>query len=347
MSQTWFWNKGKDDTKGSVYKGRLNETKYTDFVRICKMAQGELKAEVSSRLKDWFPDVVCSDGFVYAKGTMPVLLTAHLDTVHKEPVRDFYEYTDENGNDILSSPQGIGGDDRCGVYMILRLLEETDFRPSILFCEDEEIGGIGSNKFCVSTYINDLKGMRFLIELDRMGSSDAVYYDDDNAEFHEWIYKVTGCIENYGSFSDISHLSPACMISSVNLSCGYYHAHTLKEEVNVNEMLGRVEAVKKLLKASEDLEAGFEYKEKVYYNNYYGRYYDNGADYYYSPTRVAGHRNTQDKSATLFVEWWDARERTSKNNYIEGVDENDCWVDFFFNNPNVCFNDVLDYEYTN
>ena len=78
-----------------------------------------------------------------------------MDTVHKETVKDFYEYYDEeNERHIISSPQGIGGDDRCGIYMILEILKTH--KCSVLFCEDEEAGGIGSEKFCKTEYITEL-----------------------------------------------------------------------------------------------------------------------------------------------------------------------------------------------
>ena len=53
--------------------------------------------------------------FILVRGTAPVLLVAHLDTVHTEPVKQICASDDGN---ILMSPQGIGGDDRCGVFAL-------------------------------------------------------------------------------------------------------------------------------------------------------------------------------------------------------------------------------------
>lgn len=52
--------------------------------------------------------------FILVKGVAPILLVAHLDTVHENPVKDIC--TSEDGN-ILMSPQGIGGDDRFDVLL--------------------------------------------------------------------------------------------------------------------------------------------------------------------------------------------------------------------------------------
>ena len=54
------------------------------------------------------------DNFILVRGTAPVMLVAHLDTVHTEPVKQICASKDGN---ILMSPQGIGGDDRCGVSL--------------------------------------------------------------------------------------------------------------------------------------------------------------------------------------------------------------------------------------
>lgn len=72
----------------------------------------------------------------------------------------------------MMSPQGIGGDDRAGVYMILRLIQ--DLHCHVLFCEAEEIGGHGAKAFVQSGIVPEVN---YIVEFDRMGSNDAVYYN--------------------------------------------------------------------------------------------------------------------------------------------------------------------------
>lgn len=269
--------------KNYDYMGTKNQSSYPKFVNLCTLGQNDLKVLLEIRLKAaGYTEIISGDGYVYAKGTTPVLLTAHMDTVHKKLIEDVYEYYDEEKNQhILSSPEGIGGDDRCGIYMILEIIKTH--KCSVLFCEDEESGGIGSKKFCKTEFIKDLSDLKYLIELDRTNGTDAVFYDCENDDFTKFITENTGYEESYGSFSDISHLSPACGVASVNLSCGYYNAHTTSEYVIMEEMFNTIEVVKKLL----DVECEqFEYIEKTYNFGYYGRYgyggydYDYGYDYY-------------------------------------------------------------------
>ena len=191
----------KGNTKSFAYytykknydrKGKKNQTSYPAFIEICKASQKELKKMLEIVLFEmWYEELITGDGYLYAKGTIPVLLTAHMDTVHKENVKDFYEYYDkEKKQHIISSPQGIGGDDRCGVYMILEIIKTH--KCSVLFCEDEEIGGVGSDKFCKTELVKELSELKYLIELDRANGTDAVFYDCDNDDFTKFIEDNTG-----------------------------------------------------------------------------------------------------------------------------------------------------------
>ena len=180
----------------------------------------------------------CNNEFILVEGEVPIMLLAHLDTVHKDPVRDICMTKDKN---ILMSPQGIGGDDRCGVYALVNAYELSVKKPWLLFTCNEEVGGIGAHYFS-KVYKNGklpkgLDDLKCLIEIDRKGSNDAVYYDCANEEFEKYITSK-GFKTDYGSFSDISVIAPELGIAAVNLSSGYYNAHTLSEYINRTELDG-------------------------------------------------------------------------------------------------------------
>lgn len=332
---------------------RKNATDHRLFVAICKLDAVDLKIYLNEVLRKYYPDTTeIGDGYLYAKGTLPVLLTAHMDTVHKELVNDFYEHKTSEGMTIISSPQGIGGDDRCGIYMILQILTTTELRPSILFCEDEEVGGIGSDKFCQTEFIKDLESMKFLIELDRANAFDAVFYDDDNQDFHEWIEAETGYKESWGTFSDISNLSPACGVSSVNFSCGYYNAHTTNEFVVVEEMENTTEMVKLLLqRATEEDVEQFKYVESVYkFNRYYTGYnYGGWGDWGDNGWTVSNYHESKETTypRKKIMEVYFIDHETSKETVWskEVSTEDEGWASFFFACPDVCMNDIYDYDF--
>ena len=239
---------------------------YTMFKKICRMAQPQLKDYLADKLLQTHEDVFVGDGFVYAQGKFPVLLVAHLDTVHKE-LPNVINY--DSNLQAFSSPSGIGADDRCGVYMVLQVIQH--YNCSVLFCEDEEIGGVGAEKFIQTTLAKGLS-FNYIIEFDRRGDKDAVFYDCDNPQFTEFItgkyYK-----EAFGSFSDISIVAPALKCAAVNLSCGYYNAHTTSEFVVMPEMEASIEAACEILEKTTENDK-FEYiASKRYYGGFYDEWY--------------------------------------------------------------------------
>lgn len=228
------------------------------FKEICKMNQMKLKGYLAKELET-YGNVKSGDGWLYRQGTFPVLLVAHMDTVHTDLPTKIK--VDENK---ISSPNGIGGDDRCGIYMILNILPYYDC--SILFCEDEEIGCIGSSKFAKTKLCESLVGkFNYIIELDRKGKNDAVFYDCDNQEFIKEIIKEDWKYDE-GSYTDICELAPVLDASAVNFSCGYYNAHTKKEYVMFDEMLDSINMVKCTLNRMP--EKRYEWIEQKHFGNF-------------------------------------------------------------------------------
>ena len=238
------------------------------FENICKMSQLRLKKYVEMKLRKTHNDITVGDGFVFAKGAFPVLLLAHLDTVH-DLLPGLIMYDGEKGT--ISCAEGIGGDDRCGVYMVLEIVKK--YNCSVLFCEDEENGGIGARKFIKTDLANELE-FNYAIEFDRRGSNDAVFYDCDNDDFTKFITKEF-YKKAHGSFSDICVVAPFVKCAAVNLSCGYYNAHTESEYVVLHEMEKSIEEACKILDRTTENDK-FEYIENDY-SDYYGAY---GGSYY-------------------------------------------------------------------
>lgn len=313
------------------------------FKQICKMNQSTLKKYMEKFFTDIDYNVVNEDGFLYAtpkENSVPVLLVAHMDTVHKEQCD---EIVNENGK--LSSPQGIGGDDRCGVYMIMDVVKEHSC--PVLLTEDEEKGGIGARKFVNSEYINNLN-VNYMVEFDRRGSSDAVYYSCDNKEFKEFIDENTFLKEAQGSYSDISTIMPAAKIAGVNVSCGYYNAHTVAEYVVFEEMVDVIDTVKNLIKVKVD--EPFKYIAKVYPKFSYGETYGFGHQYSlydrtYSKKYAKTSINDLDLDIELEVIWSDINGEEQAD-VCYGKTKAECWFNFFMDNPNACMDMVTDYSWS-
>lgn len=313
------------------------------FEAICRMSQKTLKIYLEAQLKRLDYSPIVEDGYIYAKGEVPILLTAHMDTVHKQLPTIIVTEKTEDGKTKVSSPYGIGGDDRCGIYMILKLLEKH--KCYVLFCEDEEIGGVGSDKFCMTEHIKDLTEMIYMVELDRANEKDAVFYNCDNEDFTNFITDNTEYKESWGSFSDISNLSPETGIASVNLSCGYYNAHKTDEFVILEEMENTISVVDNLISTTKsDIPEPFVYIENNYtnycgygYSGYYGGYeYNNYSQYY-------GHDISVNSDVVYLEVIYLNKDRKEITTYVEGVTEENAWYSFFMENDETCFKDVLDF----
>ena len=241
----------------------MNELAY-----LLRLTQEELKIELYDYLRRKKMNPVFEDGFVYAEGEIPILLVAHMDTVFENPpVQLLY---DKKEKKLFNPNGGLGGDDRCGIYAILQLLEK--FKPYVLFTEDEEIGCVGAEKAIQK--INK-PNVKYIIEFDRRGKDDCVFYECGNEKFIDYIESFNFKI-NYGSYSDISVLGSAWDIATVNLSCGYYNEHTSREYVIFDQLQKTIKRAKHMLKAIKNAPY-FDYQEIRYDSNistYY--FYDDG-----------------------------------------------------------------------
>lgn len=247
-----------------VTDGTKRNERFEDY---CLESQGSLKKMLGKRLKKLGREIVKGNGFLYSKGNFPVLLVAHLDTVHEKKAKEIVYSVDR-----IYSPQGIGGDDRCGIYMIMEIIKEIPCH--VLFCEDEEMGGIGAREFVKTELCKSLVGdLLYAVELDRMNANDAVFYNCDNPEFEKFITE-TFWKKAYGSYTDIVTVCPALQIAGVNLSCGYYNQHTKKEYVDLTQMETAIAEVKALLHRTTENDL-FEFIEEEEDNVYlwgYGGY---------------------------------------------------------------------------
>ena len=213
----------KVETNKNKYADRPNSfAKYNIdkvlLTKLLKMTQPEVKRFCKGFLKSFGYKPVLKDGFLFAQGDLPIALVAHMDTVFSPPTS--LKFTKNS----VTSPTGLGADDRAGIYGILEMVRRG-YRPTIILLEDEEIGGIGAYKFIDQDITLDV---RYMIELDRQGQDDAVFYDCDNIEFTNYICEF-GFKKATGSFSDISIIAPHYGVGAVNLSIGYYSQHTINE----------------------------------------------------------------------------------------------------------------------
>lgn len=221
------------------------------FKSILRSTQDDLHEYLSKQILSLYSkeDCVIDFEYIFAKGKIPILLCCHLDTVHKKlPETIIY---DQETN-MMWSPEGIGGDDRCGLWAILHILaSDPKNMPSVLFTTEEETGSWGAAEASIGLLDHQFD-FKMAIELDRRGLDDCVFYRCDNKAFQEKIESY-GFVTKIGSRSDICEICPKWNIAGVNLSIGYFSEHTLSETIDINAMMSTVEKVQKILKDHDKL----------------------------------------------------------------------------------------------
>lgn len=277
---------------------------------LLKADEKQIRKILIKELKENGYTPVIHNDFIYAEGTVPVMLVGHYDTVPKPP-----KYV-VNRNGILSAKKGLGADDRAGIYAILTLM--VKHHCHILFTGGEETGGIGAKAF-VKSGIKPAE-LNYIIEMDRRGENDAVYYQGDNEEFEEFITSF-GWETDWGTYTDICELAPALGVSAVNLSIGYQNEHTHKETLDTAVMSKNIARIPAMLDGKF-----YEWKEKPdhYYYSGYGKSFD-----WYGYEEIAIKYEDKDGTVKTSVSW--------------GASVEEALGTFFMEHPDICYQDVIDY----
>lgn len=183
------------------------------------------------------------------------LLIAHTDTV-REPPHDkgltgnieYYRVAmDKNhpANEVTviksKNKRILGGDDMCGVHIILELLRSGK-RFNFVFTDNEEnIYEASSRKFLYEFDTDIIENCNYGIIIDRRGNSDIICTANGygSIDFETAIYDVSkiggfGFRPTRGVMCDADFFRN--VISCANLSAGYYSAHSDKEFVVWEDM---------------------------------------------------------------------------------------------------------------
>lgn len=133
--------------------------------------------------------------------------------------------------------ENLGADDKNGVFICLECLKKYD-TLKVVFFREEETGCKGSS----AAYMPFFDDVRFVIQPDRKGNSDLIthigYLELCSEKFMEAMEpEKWGYWEENGMMTDVLALKEQGLsINCINLSCGYYNAHT-NEEITVKKDL--------------------------------------------------------------------------------------------------------------
>lgn len=243
---------------------KISEEDFKLFTGLVKLTQDELHKKLYKFLRRYYKkeNIINTKEYLIGIGNVPIGLVAHMDTVFNSPPEHIY-YDDRKW--IFWSPEGLGADDRAGIFIILKVLM-FGVLPTVIFTTDEEMGGLGASQL-VDDYPDAPVKLKYLVQLDRRNHKDAVFYDCTNDDFINYIENY-GFIYEDGIFSDISILCPAWDIAGVNLSVGYVNEHSYLETLNMATALNTFKQVLLLINNSVFAQF-FDFGEKdLYYKKF-------------------------------------------------------------------------------
>ena len=143
----------------------------------------------------------------------------------------------------------LGGDDACGVFIVLNLIEEYGENISFAFFSSEETGMWGSRFLSIEFDMKDM--FPYTILLDRMGNSDIICTQNGygSEEFEGALFNIGekfGYKPNKGFISDADTMRKYS--ATANISCGYFNAHSEKEYVIYEEVVKAYNFCEEILK---------------------------------------------------------------------------------------------------
>ena len=227
---------------------------------------GDKYAEINivKYLQSWNSDLKQDTyGNLYILNPWTPLVCAHMDTVQmwKDTNAITVNWLIIKNWDIKAKPTIntytknkqwwgiIGGDDKCGVAMLMQLYEEYWDNISILFTRQEETGCHWIAAFA-KEHGEELKELNYCLVLDRRWEWDIIGYNnwycskqfEKNLSKHiksfwyepaDWLSSDANVISRY--------------INTVNLSVWYYNPHMDTEYINIQDFLNAYAAVDYLL----------------------------------------------------------------------------------------------------
>ena len=242
----------------------MNKNKLFNILEMSTFKlMGYLHSAIRSKHYTIYTD---DDNYIFAvpkKASNHVMLVSHIDTVSRPKKVVLHE-----NNGVLRNLNGVlGADDRAGVFAVLEIVEKSikanQPLPNLLFTNYEETGGVGVRQFCKDKIAQNVEtDIWLMIELDRRGVNDAVYYSDPELAVKDLVDAV-GYKEAWGSYSDVSTLSDHNDIAHVNLSIGYFNEHSKDEILVLSIVEYAIDNVLALMPMVER-QYNIEYKPKGY-----------------------------------------------------------------------------------
>lgn len=199
------------------------------------------------RENEKYPCVVCHTDTVHPIDSINVF-EEMLPNAHKELKPSLKAYNDHG------EPTGIGGDDKCGVFACMTLLDEMETLKAAFFVS-EETGCHGSKYADPSFFSNVGYAIQFDAPENWMITETCfgTRLFEKGGEFHNVCDKVLSESMNEKKefmnhpYTDVYALKNLFDFSCINISIGYYQYHTRNEYVVIEDVFNGIDMGKKMI----------------------------------------------------------------------------------------------------
>lgn len=225
--------------------------------------------------EDDFGNLIITKGVLCNNEAYPCVV-AHLDTVHKEN-EVFINNSDllplDINHNIITSKYGVGGDDKCGIAIALKLLDEIDKLKIIFFVREEikDKKNVGSN-LINPIFLNDVG---YVIGFDSPEFNRAAltckYIKLMNKSFFNTVFPI--CEKNgltrfkAETSTDVMYLRRKINVPCMNIGSGYYKQHTLNEYVKIDDVIKSYSLGKELILHLGNKKYFFKHENIITYNS--------------------------------------------------------------------------------
>lgn len=218
-------------------------------------------------------------------------VVSHIDTVHTSHKNLISEkqYLDIKEDDLgiltayfpnSETQTGIGGDDKCGVYVCLEMFGKFDKLKGAFFVE-EEIGMRGSKESDDNFFSNVGYAIQFDAPSDNwiteICSGVKLFDDEFKGLITETLNECGYTKFSKDPFTDVNQLASKYDFNCLNLGCGYYKQHTSGEYVVISEVSNSLKAGEKLIQKL-GVEK-FTHKKILMFENFYDPIFENDWDF--------------------------------------------------------------------
>ena len=266
----------------SVPTKTYQEDKMVDYI-LSELSQIEgIKVEVDSYKNIYVTKGTLDEGEFYP------MFISHTDTVHnlvdeiivkEEYLLRPYTFGKDFGSEQVlclkaydkdGKPTGIGGDDKCGIYICLELLRQLD-KVKVAFFVSEETGCHGSKM----VNLDFLKDVGYCTQYDAPGdhlisfSCMGTVLFDIESDFYKIAYNAISegfhneMLVQSHPYTDIMIMKQKSDLSCINMSCGYYNMHTSNEFVSIYDVERAIIAGKNMVERLGLKKYVFEHKPNI------------------------------------------------------------------------------------